>query len=369
MQFVCNQRELLDAVNIVTKAMPTRTSIPLIEGIRLKGEAGRLELFCTDLKLSIKSSITANFEEAFSCVMPGKLFSEVVRRLPSDDVHITVTEANEGSYRVKIVCQDSRTTLTALDAAEFPEATEAVDENAIQISEGELRSIIRQTVFAVAQDNTRPVFTGELVELQDQKMNLVALDGFKFAMRTVMLDAPCAVRSCIVPGRALLEIMRILDDSEEKVLLHVQGKNFMLQKGETRVMTRLLEGDFIRYEQIIPHDATTTARVNVDALRAAISRAELIAQDDRVNLVTLHFEPDVVIVTSNSQAGDVLERVACIMQGQNLDIAFNIRYLSETLRALECEEVVLQMTTSVGACVMKPADDAQFLYLVLPVQV
>ena len=369
MQFICNQSELLEAINIVTKAMPTRTSIPLIEGIRLKGDAGRLELFCTDLKLSIKSSITANFEEAFSCVMPGKLFSEVVRRLPADDVCITIEEANEGSYTVTIVCRDSRTTLTALDASEFPEATESIDENAVEISEKEFKTIIRQTAFAVAQDNTRPVFTGELIELQDQQMNLVALDGFKFAMRTVTLQTPCQARRCVVPGRALLEIMRILGDTDEKVLVHVQGKNFMLQKGETRVMTRLLEGDFIRYEQIIPRDATTTARVDVEALRAAVSRAELIAQDDRVNLVMLHFEPDAVIVTSRSQAGNVRERVSCIMQGQELDMAFNIRYLSETLRALECEEVVLQMTTSVGACVMKPADDAQFLYLVLPVQV
>ena len=188
MQFVCNRDDLLEAVNTVTKAMAARTSIPLIEGIRLKGEAGKLELFCTDLKLSIKCTINADFEGAFACVMPGKLFSEVVRRLPDDDVEIDLEEANEGSFKVTILCRDSRTTLTALDATDFPETPEVPDENAVEIEERVLRAMIRQTSFAVAQDSTRPIFTGELIEIEDGQMNVVALDGFKFALRSCEVD-------------------------------------------------------------------------------------------------------------------------------------------------------------------------------------
>lgn len=369
MQFVCNRDDLLEAVNTVTKAMAARTSIPLIEGIRLKGEAGKLELFCTDLKLSIKCTINADFEGAFACVMPGKLFSEVVRRLPDDDVEINLEEANEGSFKVTILCRDSRTTLTALDATDFPETPEVPDENAVEIEERVLRAMIRQTSFAVAQDSTRPIFTGELIEIEDGKMNVVALDGFKFAMRSCEVDPASPKRRCVVPGRAMLEVMRILGDTADKVRIHLAGNCFMLQKDSTRVITRLLEGDFIRYSQIIPRESTTQVRVNVEDLRAAISRAELIAQDDRVNLVKFHIGEDEIVVTSRSEAGNVRERVACECTGASLDTAFNIKYISDALRALECDEVMMDYTTAVSACVLRPAGDEKFLYLVLPVQV
>jgi len=369
MQFTCDRNELLEAVMTVSKAMAQRTSIPLIEGILLKGENGLLELFCTDLKLSIKSTIRADFDGMFSCVMPGKLFTEVVRRLPEDDVHITLEEGNEGSYKVTILCRDSRTTLTALDAEQFPRVEEAIDENAVEIEERVLKAMIRQTAFAVAQDNTRPIFTGELLEIEGDSINVVALDGFKFAMRTAKLSKETPARRCVVPGRVMLEVMRILGDSSDIVRLHFSGKNFMLQKDSTRVITRLLEGDFIRYSQIIPKDSTTMVRVAVDDLRAAISRAELIAADDRVNLVKFAIGDDEIVVTSNSESGNVREKVNCMTQGAHLDTAFNIKYIGDALRALECDEVVLHLTSSISACVLKPAGEEQFLYLVLPVQI
>ena len=370
MQFVCNRDDLLEAVNTVTKAMAARTSIPLIEGIRLKGEAGKLELFCTDLKLSIKCTINADFEGAFACVMPGKLFSEVVRRLPDDDVEIDLEEANEGSFKVTILCRDSRTTLTALDAADFPETPEVPDENAVEIEERVLRAMIRQTSFAVAQDSTCPIFTGELIEIEDGQMNVVALDGFE--VRAALLRGRSRVAQAPLRRAGARDARSHAHSGRptaDKVRIHLAGNCFMLQKGSTRVITRLLEGDFIRYSQIIPRESTTQVRVNVEDLRAAISRAELIAQDDRVNLVKFHIGEDEIVVTSRSEAGNVRERVACECTGASLDTAFNIKYISDALRALECDEVMMDYTTAVSACVLRPAGDEKFLYLVLPVQV
>ena len=368
MKFVCNQKDLLNAVNTVSKAITTRTTLPILEGIRLKGENNVIEFYCTDLKIAIKSRIPAAFDESFSCVMPGKLFGEVIRRLPEDDVIIDMKPAAEGSYSVLIQCRDSKTTLIALDASEFPETAEQEVDNPIEIEEKTFRAMIRQTIFAVAQDNTRPIFTGELLEIENNEMNLVALDGFKFASRSVHLEGNVENRRCVVPGRALLEVMRILEDSSEKITLHISNNNFMMKKGLTKVMTRLLEGEYIRYNQIIPKNETTIVRIDVENLRSAISRAELIVQEEKINLVKLSIGTDEVIVSSQSESGNVRERIACETQGNQMDVAFNIRYLSEVLRALECEEVMMNLTTAVSACVMKPTTNDNFLYLVLPVQ-
>jgi len=369
MKFVCSQKDLANAVNTVSKAIAVRTTLPILEGIRLKGENNIIEFYCTDLKIAIKTRIPASFNESFSCVMPGRLFGEVVRRLPEDDVVIDMTPGQAGSYSVQIQCRDSKTTLVALDDSEFPETAEQEADNPIQIEEGTLRAMIRQTIFAVAQDNTRPIFTGELLEIENNSINLVALDGFKFASRSVPLEGMVENRRCVVPGRALLEVMRILEDTSEKIELHITNNNFMMKKGLTRVMTRLLEGEYIRYSQIIPKNETTSVRINVDSLRSAISRAELIVQDERVNLVKLSIGVDEIVVSSQSESGNVRERIVCETQGNQMDVAFNIRYLSEVLRALECEEVMLNLTTAVSACVMKPAANESFLYLVLPVQI
>ena len=366
MKFVCSQKDLANAVNTVSKAIAVRTTLPILEGIRLKGENNIIEFYCTDLKIAIKTRISASFNESFSCVMPGRLFGEVVRRLPEDDVVIDMTPGQAGSYSVQIQCRDSKTTLVALDDSEFPETAEQEADNPIQIEEGTLRAMIRQTIFAVAQDNTRPIFTGELLEIENNSINLVALDGFKFASRSVPLEGMVENRRCVVPGRALLEVMRILEDTSEKIELHITNNNFMMKKGLTRVMTRLLEGEYIRYSQIIPKNETTSVRIDVDSLRSAISRAELIVQDERVNLVKLSIGVDEIIVSSQSESGNVRERIVCETQGNQMDVAFNIRYLSEVLRALECEEVMLNLTTAVSACVMKPVANESFLYLVLP---
>nr|WP_122012595.1 DNA polymerase III subunit beta [Maliibacterium massiliense] len=364
MKFSCQRNDLQAAIAVVTRALATKSTISVLEGICIKGKGDYIELTCTDLEMGIQTTIPASIQNDAAVVVPGRLFAEVVRKLPDGEVDIEVAD----DYTLTMKCMGSRTTLQALSDQEYPALPALLDEHAIEVPERDFRDMVRQALFAVAQDDARPILTGALIEVDGHSAGCVTLDGYRLALRTLHLEKPAMERSFVVPGKSLGEIARILGDGAEAIALHVQDNHFMVEMGDTRIITRLMDGEFIKYRQILPKEYATRVHVQVQALGQAIERASLMAREGKNNLIKINISQDKMVITSNSEVGQAYEEVPVYTEGKELEIAFNARYISDVLKALDVEEVYMELNTNISPCVFRPAEGDSFIYLVLPVR-
>jgi len=353
------------ALNTVTRAIAARSTIQIMEGVLITSCPEGLRLTCTDLALGIETYIDARADEEGSVVLPGKLFAEIVRKLPEGDMEISVNDQNVA----QIKALRSRTTLSGMPSEEYPALPDVGEAKSIEMQEGALREMIMRTTFAVASDETRPILTGCLIETEEKCLTMVALDGFRMALRKHAFDEPLPSLCAVVPGKVLGEIGKILGDGEEKVTLLWGASHLSADIGRTRLVARLLEGEFIRYRQILPTEWQTRVAVSKKEIEAALDRASLMAREGKNNLVKLHIQEGALLITSNAEMGDVREEVQLETEGRDLDIAFNVRYMTETLRAIEDENIQIRFSSNVSPCVILPTYGDSFLYLALPVRV
>lgn len=365
MQFRCEVTDLVAGLSVVNRALAARSTMPILEGVLLETSPQGLRLTCTDLALGIETVVSAEILEEGRTVMPGRLFSEIVRKLPGGIVEITTDE----TFHSVIRCQNSRTSLAGMNPMEYPELPQVEDGNLVTMQQNALRDIIQKTCFAIATDETRPILTGCLMEITPEEIRLVALDGFRLALRRVMLAQQIEAMQAVIPGKVLSELAKVLNDTDETVALNIGRTHLTADMGNTRVVTRLLEGEFIRYNQILPTDWQTKVKVRRADLENAIDRASLIAREGKNNLVRFHIAGDKLVLTSNAELGDAQEEMEILVEGKDIDIAFNVRYVSDVLKALEDEEICLRFNSNVSPCVLCPPEGDDYIYLVLPVRV
>ena len=363
MRFTCDTGELNASLSTVSRALAARSPKPILEGILLETCEEGLRLTCTDLALGIRTVIPATVMEEGRIVLPGKLFCEVVRKLPGGMTDVSVNDRLQATIR----CAASRTNLTGLDPVEYPELP-SVSGQSFSMAQGKLRDMIGRTIFAIAIDESRPILTGCLLEMSRDEMRVVALDGFRLAMRQEAIEGPQQDVSAVVGGKVLGDIAKILDDSDEPVSLCFSGSHARFDIGATHIVARLLEGEFIRYRQILPQEWQTRVSVRCDELSSAIDRASLMAREGKTNLVRFKVEGETMEIASNSETGDTQETLSVATEGKDLTIAFNVRYVADVLKALSDEEVVMRFNSNVSPCVLCPAEGEAYLYLVLPVR-
>ncbi|MBC8532062.1 DNA polymerase III subunit beta [Gehongia tenuis] len=361
MRLRMDREDLSGGISTVTRALATRTTLPILEGILLETTPAGLRLVCNDTVLSIEDTVPVEVMEEGSVVVPGRMFSEIVRRLPEGKVELEL----DGD-RVIVRSKGSKITVVALDAAEYPRLPAVEDASPIKIPQKLLKEKINQVIFATADDETRPILTGVLMEM-GRDMTLVALDGYRLAMNHLPLSMDGNRRS-VVPGKSLSEMARTLSDGDELVEISFQGNHIRLDMGPIQMISRLLEGEFIQYRQILPTDFSTLVKLSREAFFDAIQRASLVVREGRNNLIRLHFEGEELAITANSEMGDALEKVAIECEGKPLDIAFNAKYLSDVLKSLDDEFIQLNFSTSVSPLVVTPVEGEEYLYLVLPVR-
>lgn len=364
MRFTCNTNELNEALGIVSHALAARTPKPILEGILMESCDEGLRLICTDLALGIETVIPAVFAEEGRAVLPGKLLCEVVRKLPSGDCDIRVNERLQATIR----CLSTRTTLTGMDPIEYPELPQ-VSGAAFAMAQNTLRDMISRTMFAIAMDESRPILTGCLMEIADSEMRVVALDGFRLAMRQEKIQGPNTPVAAVVGGKVLGDIARILGDTDEEVSLCFSRSHVQMQIGTTNIVARLLEGEFLRYRQILPNDWQTRVTAPRSELSSAIDRASLIARAGKSNLVSFKIEGEQLVVTSNSDTGETEEKIEITTEGKDLSIAFNVRYITDVLKAVGDDAICMRFNSNVSPCVICPTEGESYLYLVLPVRV
>lgn len=365
MRFQCEVPELMNALNTVSRALAVRSTMPVLEGIFLESNPEGLRLLCTDMALSIETTISATIEEEGRAVIPGKLFLEVIRKLPSDTVSIAVNER----YAATIRCQTSRTTLSGMNPMEFPELPQIDGGSLVSVPQNMLRDMILKTSFAIGTDESRPILTGSLLEIEPEEIRLIALDGFRLAIRHEQLKGPEGSVQAVIGGKMIGDLSKVLLDSEDSADLIITHTHLCAKMGKTRVITRLLEGEYIRYRQILPTDFQTRVTVRRAQLSEAIDRASLIAREGKNNLVRFKIEGDSLTLSSNAELGDVQEQMDVITEGKDIEIAFNVRYVSDVLKVLSDENVCMRFNSNVSPCVICPQEGDAYLYLVLPVRV
>jgi len=364
MKFTCEKEILYNGLSIVSKAISTRTTHKSLEGILIETYDNMLKLTCTDLTVGIETKIPAKIEQEGKALVQGKIFSEFVRKLPEGEVKFTFED-----YNVHIDYGYSSTNLQTLDYADFPSIPTVEEDNEILIKEDKLRSMITATVFSAAIEESRPVLTGALLDIKANEAKIVCLDGYRLALAKEVLGDNYKDTSIIIPAKTLIEVQKLLvSNNTVKIFINESHVQFIIN--ETKIISRLIEGEFIRYENIIPKEWDTQIKVDVDDISRSLDRILTIANEEGNNTVKMAVYEDKLSMSTETSLGNIHEELDISINGKNLDITFNIRYIIDVLKHLDADVELLNFsfTQSSNPCVITPVEKDDFTYLVLPIR-
>ena len=366
MRFTCEKALLQNAIMTTGRAVAVKTSIPALEGILIEA-MGYLRLTGYNLETGIQTSVSAQIEEEGTLVLSARLFGEIVRKLPDEPVTVSAQ-----GLTVTIDCGMSHYTLQAIDPAEFPDLPQVKGENEIILKQQDLKSMISQTIFAVSSQDIRPVHTGSLFEVEGDHLTVVSLDGFRLALRRekFVKNLGDLTYSFVVPSFALGEVEKICGETEDTVSVAQGQSHILFTVGDTIVVCRRLEGQFLNYKQSIPRENKIIVTALKRDLLASIGRVSLILSDKLKNPLRCTFIDNNMLITTKSAIGDASDVCPVEGDGQGLEIGFDNRYLSDALRFAPADKVRMELGSPVSPCVILPEnrEDESFLYLVLPVR-
>lgn len=364
MKFTCEKYVLQNAITIAMRAVASKSPIQHLEGLLI--EAGmKVRITGFDLKEGIYTSIDADVAQAGSIVVEAKLFSEMIRRLP--DGMVTITTDNNLSVNVK--CGKSEYNFIGLNAEDFPELPNVEGINYITLPQNMLKSMINQTIFAVSDSETRPVYTGELFEIEDSTLTIVAVDGYRLAKRTEKIDGKLENCTFIVPGTALADVERICGDEDDAVEIVVGAKHISFVIGSTVLVSRRLEGDFLNYRKSIPTEFKYVLGISRQELISAIDRVTIVVTEKNTSPVRMTVNDSYIDLLCNSGISRADDVCSCEGTGEGLEIGFNGRYMKDALKAAGVEKLDLKLNTPNSPCVIKANDgDESFEYMILPVR-
>ena len=365
MKVVCDGLDLSIATTQVIKAISTRTTNPVLEGIKIIAEDDKLILSATDLELAIEKTINADVKLEGEVVVPGKFFSEFIRKLTNEKIELELNDKNQ----LKINYTDSETFVQCFNVLEFPNLKIIEDSENFVIKQKDFKSLINKSIFSTALDDTRPVLKGCCFEIEDNFINSIGLDGYRLAFAKKPLISSTVKTSIIVPAKSLTEIYKFLEDNDEEIKVCLQKNFLMVEIENTKVITRLIDGDFINYKQIIPKSFTTSLVINKNVFEEAIERTSVLSRVDRNNLVKFDIKDKLLTLTSNSDIGNIKENIGISLKGNDLAIAFNSRYFSECLKTINEEAIKIEFNMPSSPCVITPNEGDEYLYLILPVRI
>ncbi len=366
MKFKCQQNILSNAINMVSKAVSSKTTLPILSGLFFEATNGSLKLIGNDLSLSIETTVEATIIETGSIVIPARLFSELIRKLPNEEITFNINE----NHVVEITCGDSNFKIVGLPGNEYPELPNMDQENSFLIDKELFANMIRQTSFAISQDESRPILTGALLEIENGKFNMVAIDGFRMAIKKAIIKTDLN-KKAVVPGRTLNEINKLLSQNDSKGDLRISfdDKQVLFSTGDLKVYSRLLAGEFINYNQILPTEHKSVAITSTDSFLTAIDRSFLMARENKNVAIKFEVKDDFIKITSNSEMGSSVEKVHIKLEGQDLEIGFNPKYLIDALKIVDSEDIKIEFVNNVSPCIIKPMDNDNYIYLVLPCRI
>ncbi|MBQ5897650.1 MAG: DNA polymerase III subunit beta [Oscillospiraceae bacterium] len=362
MKFSCSRQELSEALNNVTRAVAAKTTHPAMEGVLIVAEDDRLTLSCYNMELGITTYMAARISENGSIVLNAKLFFDMVRRLASEKIEIE----SDDRFLTKIRGGAAEYNIIGIEAEEFPQVPSVDEKINFTIKEETLKSMIDQTIFAVAVNDFKPVHTGSKFIIKDHVLSVVSVDGFRLAIRQEQVSYGDEL-DFIVPGKTLSEVSKLLE-GEEDVLIALSQKHIIFRVGRYDVVSRLLEGDFIDFRSSIPASSNTVVEVKVRDFLNSIDRTSLLINDRLKSPIRLSIGSGEIKISCSTALGKISDVVECDIKGEPVDMGFNNRYLLEALRATGCDKVKMIINSSLSPVKIVPMEGESFLFLVLPVR-
>ena len=368
MKFVCEKDKILKGINSVINGVASKTTMPVLEGILIQTNDNELKLTSYDLEIGIEYILEANVEEQGNTVVNAIMFSEIIRKLPNKNIKITINENN----LLEIECEGSLYKLATMNPDEFPELPKINIDNSIEIEQTVLKNMIRKTIFAVSQEENRPIFTGCLFEVINGKLNVVAVDGYRLAIKSSIINEKGNDFSCVIPGKTLNEVNKIISDSFEPIKIGISKNQAMFEMENCKIVTRLLDGEFLKYSNTIPASWETRIRVNKNNIQECFERIILISassiEKEKKYPVKIDIEIGKVTISCANQTGDAKEEIYVETEGKELEIGFNPRFFLDALKAIDDEEVYIEFGTNRSPCIIKPVEDGDYIYMILPIK-
>ena len=372
MKLICSKNLLLEIINTVQKAVSSKSVMPILECIKLDASLdGEMIITGNNLDIAIEYKSVCNVLEPGSIALNSKMFGEIIRKLPEGDVLLNVNDSNNVTT---IKCANSEFNIQGLAADEYPAVPEIEESYRFSMSQEKLKKMIRKTIFAVSQNESRrPILTGALFDINTGSLNVVATDTYRLAIVTETVNSPLENKNFVIPGLTLRELLKVLRDDEEEVEIIVSNRHAMFDFGTFKVTTRLLEGEFIKYEPILKTPNSIYVTVNIKDFTESLERASLLINDDMTAKaekvpVRLNIALDKIEITCITGKGMVHDMVDAGVNGNDIEIGFNHRYLLEALRACEDENIKLEFSNPRSSCFIRSEEDNSFTYMVLPVR-
>lgn len=363
MKLLCEGLDLSNAILKVIKAISAKTPNEILECIKLTAKGDYLTLLATDTEIAIEKTIRAEILEEGECLVQGKLFSELIKKLEDEQLELSL----DGNA-LKVRYSESEGHIQTKEIEDYPSINKNISESSFTMSQKDFKDLIGMTAFSCSQDDGRPILKGCKIEVEEGRVICVALDGFRLAVCRRELAHSTGNFSAIVPSRTLVEITRLLERDEDMVTVVIQKNMLMVEVSSTVLISRLLEGEYLNYKQIVPVEFLTRIRVSREQLLNSIERAAIVARGMK-NLIKFDVKEGSVTVSANSELGKVEEKVLVNLEGREVVIAFNSKYLTDILRVIEDEFVYIYLNSSIAPCVIKPFSGDEYLYLILPIRI
>lgn len=363
MKFFVDIKDMIAAVSSVIKALPVRTSMPILEGIYMEARGDSVHLVCSDLMLQKECSVDARVVSEGCCIVKGKFFSELLRKLPQDEVEFDL----EGLF-LKVRCGRVRQRVQCIEFDEFPLMQAKGESHEIQMSNQECHDMIERTVFAVSNDDSRPVLTGAYLEQSEDTLSIVATDSFQFAMARLHRDNMVSQKGTIIQGKVLSEIGKMAEEGEDGVSLVITPTHITMEINRSKLTARVLDGNYLDYSRIMPKQVVTRVLIETQAMYEIIDRAQLISREGN-NSIQMHFADQKMVLSAESYLGRTEDELEVLIVGDDLDIAFNPKYWLNVLKNITDEKFYIEFNTPITPCKICPVQGDAFMYLIVPMRI
>ena len=364
MKIVCYNQELIKGVNTVLKAVPQRTTMPILECILIEAENGEISLTANNMELGISTVISGDIVTPGSIAIDAKMFSEMVKKLPDNDVTI---EANDSNYEVTIQCEEAFFRIRGKDGDEFTKLPSIDRDQYFTINQFDLKQVINQTIFSIATNENNKIMCGELFEVSGNNLRVTSLDGYRISIRNVELRDDYGKFKKIVPGKTLSEISKILTgEADSEVLVYVTNNHILFEFDDTVVVSRLIEGEYFHVEQMLTGDYATKVVINKRKLMSCFDRATLFIRESDKKPIIIDISDEGIDLKLVSNMGSFEEHATAEKTGKDLTIGFNPRFFMDILKVIDEEDINIYMMNSKAPCFIKDAE-ATYTYLLIPV--
>ncbi|MCI6715719.1 MAG: DNA polymerase III subunit beta [Lachnospiraceae bacterium] len=363
MKIVCKKSNLLNGVQIVSKAVPSKTTMSILECILVDTRNGEIKLTANDMELGIETKIDGKIINKGMIALDAKIFLEIVRKLPDSEITIETDD----SYKTTITCEKAKFNIIGKSGEDFSYLPDIERNDSVMISQFTLKEVIRQTIFSIADNDNNKLMTGELFEINDDTLKVVSLDGHRISIRKIALKNSYENKKVVVPGKTLNEVSKILPgDMDKDVSIFFTDKHILFEFDDTVVVSRLIEGEYFKIDQMLSSDYETKVKINKKELLDCIDRATLLVKEGDKKPVIINITDTFMELKMNSTVGSMDEEIDIEKEGKNLMIGFNPKFLIDALRVIEDEEVDLYMVNPKAPCFIRNVEES-YIYLILPV--